>query len=62
MEAEVFVSFELSPSEIQQLRDANWRNRSPDLQAQTIVRDYLLRERLRAERRQRERQRTHACL
>jgi hypothetical protein len=45
-----FISFELSGSEIRELRDDNWRNGNADLQAQTIVRDYLLRRRLRAER------------
>jgi hypothetical protein len=55
---EIIVSFELSPAEIQQLRDANWRNGRADLQAQTIVRDYLLRQRLKAERKQREKKTT----
>ena len=45
-----FISFELSASEIAALRDDNWRNGNADLQAQTIVRDYLLRRRLKAER------------
>ncbi len=47
---ESLVSFELTPAEVEQLRRENWRNGSADLQAQSIVRDHLLRARLKAER------------
>ncbi len=47
---DTLVSFDLSDAEIQQLRDLNWRNGRVDLMCQTIVRDYLLRKRLKAER------------
>ena len=46
---ETIVSFELTPAEVEQLKRENWCSNA-DLQAQSIVRNHLLRSRLKAER------------
>ncbi len=47
---DTLISFELTSPEVEQLIRENWRNGSADLQAQLIVRNYLLRVALKAER------------
>jgi hypothetical protein len=48
-----FVSFELSDSELQELRAAGWGSGRTDLMCQSIVRDYLRRMRFKRARQDR---------